>query len=414
MDVRYLSTTLIKNYPICGVRALDGHLKRLEEGDGEWGSNPTRFGTVVHDVAEEMHQLDMKGKTADPMQLFDKHWRLSNLSDFDYYEFGRETIAEFIDRTLYNRNGVTIATEFGFILDLVDGGVWPTADMSKSEFDKTCAKIVKKGGVPVASKIDRIDRLPDGSLEIFDYKTNRQPFTRSEVDNSEQLFIYDMAARSLYPDAPDITCIFDMLRHGRFRTRFSDEKREAIRNFIINLWHQIKKDTIVEPQLNTFCSWCEIKENCQVYAAALIGDINHPAASPDEMTDAEMWNAYDKLQIVAKLAKERADAFKEVIIAKVIDEGPIPIDDTYEMSLIQNPRYEYPILDVFSVLKKRGAISLLTKCASISKPSLEKAIRGRVELQSEIAPLLQKTFAKPTLKKRKKNTTGEEESDVEA
>lgn len=414
MEIPYLSTTLIKNWPICQLRALQSHLIRVEEGDGDWGSLPTRFGTIVHDVAEEMHKLDMEGKTADPLEMFDKLWRSSHLADFDYYEFGRSSIAEFIDRTLFHREGVTIATEFGFILDLVDMVVVPTEGLSRDEFLAECKKITDRGGIPVASKIDRVDRISKTKLEVYDYKTNRQPFTRSEVDNSEQLALYHMAAQAMWPEVKEIRCVFDMLRHGRFPTVFDQDRLDTIHAFIINIWYQIQEADYPVPELNQYCGWCEYKEKCPVYAEALAGDLTHPYAPGDDMSTEELWKIYQDLKAVSKHADYRAKEFAQTIQARLVkDNGgkPLPLNGEKEIYLQLNPRYEYPIEDVYAVLKKHKAVSLLTRCAKVSKPNLERALRGRVKLKEQISPLLKKSFASPTLRTRKLNDNTEEEED---
>jgi RecB family exonuclease len=42
-------------------------------------------------------------------------------------------------------------------------------------------------------KIDRVDQLPDGIIEIIDYKTGKKPAAK-ELENDLQLAIYALAA----------------------------------------------------------------------------------------------------------------------------------------------------------------------------------------------------------------------------
>jgi DNA helicase-2/ATP-dependent DNA helicase PcrA len=52
------------------------------------------------------------------------------------------------------------------------------------------------GGAPIFfnGRIDRIDRHPDGSIEVIDYKTGRTK-TQREVDADDQLSAYALALR---------------------------------------------------------------------------------------------------------------------------------------------------------------------------------------------------------------------------
>jgi len=53
---------------------------------------------------------------------------------------------------------------------------------------------IEVGPHVVRGSIDRIDRMPDGSIEIIDYKTSREPATASEVADDVQLAVYHLAA----------------------------------------------------------------------------------------------------------------------------------------------------------------------------------------------------------------------------
>ena len=52
-------------------------------------------------------------------------------------------------------------------------------------------------GLRVGGKIDRVDQLPDGSIEIIDYKTGAAMPTQKEVDKNLQLSFYALAATTI-------------------------------------------------------------------------------------------------------------------------------------------------------------------------------------------------------------------------
>ena len=49
----------------------------------------------------------------------------------------------------------------------------------------------------IGGKIDRVDVLPDGTIEIIDYKTGATIPTQKEVDNNLQLSFYALAATTI-------------------------------------------------------------------------------------------------------------------------------------------------------------------------------------------------------------------------
>ena len=75
------------------------------------------------------------------------------------------------------------------------------------------------GRFTVLGFIDRVDRVDDETIEIVDYKTNRQLFTRDEVDTSLQLTLYEAAARQ--------PAEWVGVSHPHFRVRYDSMLGEA-------------------------------------------------------------------------------------------------------------------------------------------------------------------------------------------
>lgn len=403
MEIPYFGTTVINGLALCPDQAITDHLRRIEEGNDDLGSNPTRFGTIVHEVAEIAHKYDSLGEACpDPIDIFDDVWRKHHLTDFDYHTIGRDNVAAFIDRTLFNRNGVTIATEWKFVIDLNTMEVTPLSGMTKAKVNKLLARIRKNGGVPVVSMIDRIDKISDDEYEVYDYKTNIIPFTRDEVDESKQLCIYSMAVKSHFA-AENVKCIYDLFRHGRQSTEFSDEDTEAIRSYIVNLWFTVKEWEFAAAELNQYCCWCNKRLVCPIYIAATEGLLMHAWAPGDDVTDQQLFNELQSLKDQAKVIDKRVKEFDSAIMARIQhNEGkPIDLGTGEEVYLMTNPRYEYPISSVIPILQAHRAISVLKFCGSVSKPQLDRHLKGRDKLQTEIEATLVTNFVKPTVKKRK-------------
>ncbi len=64
-------------------------------------------------------------------------------------------------------------------------------------------------GVPMHGYIDRIDRLPEGSLEILDYKTTRG-LSRADAQASDQLSFYQVLVEENYEAPVERLALFDL------------------------------------------------------------------------------------------------------------------------------------------------------------------------------------------------------------
>ena len=102
-------------------------------------------------------------------------------------EFGKASIPEPLQREMYERNGREQLLAF-----------------LNSELARPAGKIVETekrfsveiGGARVHGRFDRLDALGDGTVAVVDYKTGRAK-TQEDADDSLQLSIYSLAARSL-------------------------------------------------------------------------------------------------------------------------------------------------------------------------------------------------------------------------
>lgn len=407
--LKNLSTTLVQNWPLCPSRAWTSYEKRLEFGDDNEGTDATRFGTVVHDTCESIHQgiaqdiYDQDSVTDDQIiDTFQAFWADSSNYDFERFQFGRDKIVDFLRRSMFSRLGKTIATELLFVYEVETGKVWLPQD--SDETAQIINQIIADGNTPVASKIDRVDRVNEKHYVITDYKTNILPFTRDEIENSRQLGVYDLVARALWPEAEKIECVYDMVRHGRFPVEFPDSFRDTLRAYLITLWKQILKTENPEERVNKYCRWCEIRSECAAYKKLLESPLPPVLTETIDTPEgvAAIFAEAERLADLVKMADERRKELNQMIQAKIVKDymgEPMPVGDR-EYYLIQNPRYEFDKRKLFDLLKAEGSLMLLPDMMSVSKTSAERALKSRKELFAKVEPLLKKGYNNPTLKSR--------------
>jgi len=118
--------------------------------------------------------------------------------------------------------------------------------------------------------IDRIDRHPDGSLEVIDYKTGRTK-TQRDVDEDEQLSAYALAMRSgavadpvtgdPLPAPSRLTLYFAESDLALSTTR-TGEQLDAFRDHLVAVAMRIRSgDFAANPEYRR-CARCEYREIC--------------------------------------------------------------------------------------------------------------------------------------------------------
>lgn len=119
------------------------------------------FSNPVNRVAPSLSMLE---------GLFDKHWQNdgydSAVQRDEYHQAGYDALRLFFEHN----------QEFG----------WPNVQFLEKTF------LTKVGGYVFRGAIDRVDRLPDGTFEIIDYKTGESK-DKLDFDTKKQLMLYQIA-----------------------------------------------------------------------------------------------------------------------------------------------------------------------------------------------------------------------------
>jgi RecB family exonuclease len=120
-------------------------------------------------------------------------------------------------------------------------------------------------GVRVSGVIDRMDRHPDGSYEIIDYKTSRRLPPRRYVENDLQLSIYYLAAWEVWGVIPERLTLYFLLPGQPMTVTRSREDLDATRARIAEVAAGIRAGAF-QPKENRLCGWCDYQAHCPLFA----------------------------------------------------------------------------------------------------------------------------------------------------
>ncbi len=248
--------------------------KALYDGDRppDPGSSAASLGTACHSVLEEWVLKEYYKRDADFFEM-EAIWAKVYHEMFDdpeRYDEGLEMLKRWYGRQeWHNREVLTAEVKQSFIL-------------------KTSI-----GEIPFNYIMDRMDRLPDGSIEVVDYKTIMVPVTAESMKKRIQPRAYALAAKILYPDAPKIWVTYDMLRHDPVGVVFNRDECAATWKYLHALMERIIADDKPIEKVGPNCRYCPRQFFCRALRMnENIGGVMS-VGTPEEMADrrAELWYA---------------------------------------------------------------------------------------------------------------------------
>lgn len=218
------------------------------------------FGTLIHSTLKFMFYRDPLFPTLDEVvNYFQENWPAketlkilwSREEEKAYFEEGVRVLKKFYEKNA-PWNFTVVDLESHFEISLED----------------------KNGAVHIlAGKIDRIDKLPDETYEIIDYKTSRRMPSQAALDKDLQLSLYSLGLQKRWPHLrpEDIKLSLYFLKHGeKLSTKITPEattqtKNEILKN-ITEIQDKLNSGKKFEPMPGPLCDWCGYKPICPAWS----------------------------------------------------------------------------------------------------------------------------------------------------
>lgn len=348
----HLSYSRLTRFEQC---PLSFKLHYIEKRQAEPGI-PLRFGKLMHAVLERLLREVIDDERSGPLsearalELLREAWAAEGLTGLDLFQEGIDILKTFVrDQGALDHQDV-LAIEREFTLPV--------------------------GPFSVLGFIDRVDRVDDETVEVIDYKTNHQLFTRDEVDTSLQMSLYHLAAQRLWPWAKKVRLTFHMLRHGlRMTTERSPEQLEAALAYVETLGRRTEAAKEFPPRLNTNCSYCDHRRHCPAYAEALTGKRDVVC---EDLADLEaVAREREEVARLAKVLYARKDELEAVLKAHLQDADELVLAGV-KYRMFNTTRVEYPLETTLELVGRVTGLSwtdLVPKLAVVDNKALEALLK---------------------------------------
>jgi RecB family exonuclease len=196
----------------------------------------------MHQCVRRFFELRREGpvKFEQMQEFFEQVWRSAGFED-EYQE------------QAYKKAGLEQLREFAGRHE--DTKTFPIAAEEKFTYDM--------GDITLEGRIDQINRLPDQSVELIDYKTGRPP-TQRDADKSLQLSVYALAARDELKLKPSKLTFYSLTSNERVSSVRTTKGLETVVSEIRGVAEQIRKNQF-EPKPGFACKFCDYELICPAH-----------------------------------------------------------------------------------------------------------------------------------------------------
>lgn len=343
--VPVLSYSGFRTYSECPQRWKFLYLDRLPEAPRSYFS----FGRSIHSALEEFVAplvatpsggdgrrlgrqttlLDFPGEAPrllsveELLALYERHWVREGYSSPEeekrYFDLGRDLLIRF-HRVFSAELPMPLAVE------------------------KELAATVE--GLPVHGIIDRIDRRPEGGLEVLDYKTTRELSLRDAAE-SDQLTLYQMLVEGNYDLPVERLTLYHLRSLTPLRSPARDRDRVAdLAMRLGEVADGIRSDD-QDPTPGPYCKWCEFRRLCPEF---------REVPSPDRERVAELVRRYRELRTrPSPLPSELEEVTQEIQAeAKRLDIRRLPGANGSQIHLRREARWTVPLPEALARFPVHG------------------------------------------------------------
>lgn len=259
--------------------------------------------------------------------------------------------------------------------------------------------ITSKLDVPLIGAIDKAVEIDEDTLLIVDYKTSKTAPTADQMKNDNQLSIYDLVAKTKWPEYKRIILGLDLLRSEMLFSYRTDDERTEFEIHLKEIHNQMvnfdKRDA--KMQLNTFCPWCDFKEYCSAYDKACKRS-DYKFLSAARLDNEELVSQWKEVKSIKKILQERERELGMIMTEKIKKAGENLLTATEEIYIRQNSRKNYNPERIM----KYVPMNRFVKMVNTNNKAVEEYARENPAAQDYILESAETNFTSPFLATKKR------------
>lgn len=205
----------------------------------------------------------------------------------------------------------------------------------------------------ITGRIDRIDKLPDGSFEVIDYKTAKKMPPQETVDKNLQLSIYYLGMTNRWPflktgNRPVKLSLYYLIHDEKLSTVRNNQQVKESQQEILSIISQIKNSDF-EPRTNPLCPWCFYQPHCPLFRH------KYKSPAPDDKKIKEIIQEYFQIKDKQNQASQRLAQLKEEINRYLDQQGLERIfGQSGQITRLPQKRFSYDFNKVKEILEPLG------------------------------------------------------------
>jgi len=285
--MKTLSYSQISLYQQCPLKYKLQYIEGLQP-EAKWYFS---FGSTLHLCAEYFYkvQIPPPPNLKELLKFYENNWISQGYESVEkeneYRKYGRDILIEFWQINSQDFR-MPIAIEHNFKLDI--------------------------DGVKLRGFIDRIDKLESGGLSIIDYKSNKELFTKEDLQNNLQLTLYQMAADRLWIFPVEKLSLYHLRTNSLCSCDARNKKQiDDARRIVLDVAENIGRGVFPAKE-NSFCP-CDFPEHCPFYKHKYITEDTHDKEEEVIINIPETVERYVSAQNGIKELKAQLEEMRETI-----------------------------------------------------------------------------------------------------